>query len=120
VDRKYKTTKKDFKVFCDSVYYWINEFGLKGWHLYFEHVYLENSLAQVTYNIITRIATFKLSTIWDIPVSNRDINLRAFHEVLELLLSRLNILAKLRFINEGEIDEELHNIIRIFENIFFK
>ena len=116
---QYRINKKDFKLFQQEVHKWLERFGLKGWNVYFEHINIPGSLAQTQFNIIERLAIFKLSTTWDIPPTPEEIKKTAFHEVCELLLSRIRIIAKSRFINEDEIDEEIHNIIRILENTIF-
>jgi len=44
----------------------------------------------------------------------------AFHEVMELFLAKLKILALSRSATEQEIVEEIHSIIRTLENVVFK
>jgi len=39
---------------------------------------------------------------------------------MELLLSRIRILAMERFVSEREIDDEIHRLINKFENVIFK
>ncbi len=118
---KTQTTKEDFELFKSEVTYWANAFGLKGYQLFFRHEDLSGNFAEIRYNIISRNAVFSLNTEFDtIDYSPEEIKRTAFHEVCELLLCRLSTIGKARFVAELEIDEEIHNIIRILENTVFK
>ena len=117
-----KTTAKHFEIYKKECEKWIDVFGLKGWEPYFEHdIKDENALAQMFADIEGRTCTFFLAPDWGgNPVTNEELDKTAFHEVLELLLARLNFLANSRSVNQSEIVEEIHHIIRTFENAVFK
>jgi hypothetical protein len=121
-EKVYKTSKRHFKLFRDEVLMFIDIFGLMGWEVYFEHKkYLSNVQAVCITNQQGRTCTIALSTEW-IALKPTDLEVRraAFHEVCELLLSRLNTFAKYRFVRESQIDEECHNLIRILERVLWK
>ena len=120
------TTKKQFKIFQDQVIKWLEYFGLKGWQVHFIHKKTD-ARAKLIFNCVGRIATFILSADWSkidddgIQITDHDIRKCAFHEVCELLLGRLNDMAKQRFnLDELDVDEELHHIIRTLENVIFE
>ena len=120
-EKVYKTSKRHFKLFCDEINKFVDIFGLVGWEVYFEHKqYLSNVQAVCITDQQGRTCTIALSTEW-IALKPTDLEVRraAFHEVCELLLSRLNTFAKYRFVKESQIDEESHNLIRILERVLW-
>jgi hypothetical protein len=119
----FKTNEKQFKIYKKEVKKWIKIFGLYGWTIKYIHdqPILGDGLAGVLPDLDARTVVFILNEDWVIPPKKKDIKLVAFHEVMELLLFRLNTLAKARYMqSEYDIDEEIHNIIKIFENRIFK
>jgi hypothetical protein len=65
----------------------------------------------------------RLNTKWLrtdlVPLSDVEIRASAFHEVMELFLARVNILAGNRSCREEEMGEELHAIIKTLQNVVF-
>lgn len=115
------TTNEDFNIFKNEAIKWLDYFGLKGWRIFWKHEKLDADFAQVRYNILARNAVLVLNTEFDTCGYSEDqIRSSAFHEVCELLFVRLADIGKMRFVTEVEIDEEVHNLIRIFENTIFK
>lgn len=117
-----KTTKKHFELYKKSVAFWLDYYGLKGWEIAYVHKDWEGNMAYVEYDITGRCATFGLAVnrdkkFFSCPYS---IELDAFHEVGELLLSQLTHLCYSRFIIREQIDIEIHNVIRTLENVIFK
>lgn len=123
-DQANTTTKAHFEIFKAECRRWLDYFGLKGWDVFFEHDNPENGescFASCFYRLLGRNATFFLSKDWGHnEVTEQQVRRSAFHEVCELLLSRMKVLARSRFINEDEIEEEIHNLIRTFENTVFE
>jgi hypothetical protein len=121
-EKVYKTSKRHFKLFCDEVRKFIDIFGLVGWEVYFEHKqYLSYEMAVCITDQPGRTCTIALSTEW-VALKPTDLEVRkaAFHEVCELLLSRFNAFARDRFVQESQIDEESHNLIRILERVLWE
>jgi hypothetical protein len=116
----YKTTTENFELFKKCVGYWLKFYGLYGWDLRFLHQEDDDSLAYTSYNILNRSASVILAKEWDRPVTDRELDKIAFHEVGEVLLLRLRHIAEARFISDEETGEEIHNIIRILENVIWK
>lgn len=115
------TTAKDFEIFKKEAELWIKRLGLVDWSIYFSHVGdCPNALASMMANIPNRGATINLSADWTGEgISVSQLRETAFHEVLELVLARLSYLGECRFLQDEEIPEERHNIIRRFENLFY-
>jgi len=116
-----KTTVKDFQLFKTECRKWIDVFGLKGWECYFRHEKEEDIyVARLSPNVENRTCTFFFAVDWgDSPLSELEIKKTAFHETMELFLTRFRHLALKRDIREAEILEEDHHIIRILENVLF-
>ena len=116
-----RTTAKHFKIFKEEAELWISRLGLVDWTVYFSHVEeCPNTLASMTANIPNRGATINLGLDWSGEgISVGQLRETAFHEVFELLLARLSYLGECRFLQDEEIPEERHNIIRRFENLFY-
>ena len=116
-----KTTAKDFKLFKEECQKWIDFFGLKGWEVYFEHNKDEDIyIARLRPDVENKTCTIVLAVDWgNSPLDKRELKKTAFHEVVELFLSRFRYLALRRDIRETEIIEENHHIVRTLENIIF-
>ncbi|HDY86925.1 MAG TPA: hypothetical protein ENH82_02280 [bacterium] len=120
-----KTTPKQYEIFQVEVKKWIEIFGLKDWQIHFQHKSTISSRAQVRFDSIGCIATFTLATSWNeldkTFLNDTAIKKAGFHEVCELLLGRLRKMTGQRYgLLEGDIDEEIHRIIRILENTIWE
>jgi len=116
-----KMTKLDIKKFKGYVGYWIEYFGIYGWEV---NVNLqdkedndEHNMAVTYFDILNRRADIELGYEWNQEITDKELNKTAFHEVLEVLFSRIRTIAASRFITDSEIDEELHNLIRTLEKV---
>lgn len=118
----YKTTEKQFKVFCQWFNAYIQEFGLLGWKIVYVHQDLSDTgaAACVAFDYEARCIEVSFATEDTTPCTNQDIKELAYHEALEVFLGRLRMLCKSRFIQEREVDEEIHDIIQRLINLKFK
>jgi hypothetical protein len=122
------TTKKHFELFVKECKYWIDKFGIKGWDIEFTHKSLcDENKAGISWKIMSRIASINLEPKWGEKqelyktITDKVIRKTAFHEVCELLLGRLAMMADCKISNYRDaVEEETHNIIRIFENTVFE
>ena len=117
---KNKTTAKHFEIFKVECQKWIEIFGLKGWRFHYDHKKLDNAWARAIFNMNGRNATLQLNIEWGESVDIRDIKMSAFHEVCEVLFCRLKLIGESRYIQEDELQEEVHNLIRTFENVLWE
>lgn len=114
-----KTNKTQFQIFKKACARWIDFFGLKDWSVYYRHEYDEKNMASIVYNLQGKAATIYLSTEWNIRVTKKLIRRAAFHEICELMLARLVICSRSRFVTDDEIAEAVHGIVRRLENTVF-
>lgn len=121
------TLNNKIKFFKNEIKYWINYFGLHNYSIIFDTEDDENNCACCIPNSIKelnseRMITFTYSKSW---VKDEDdlneISRIAFHEIFELLLLRLRMFAENKkvLVNDREIDDEVHSIIRVMENKVF-
>lgn len=117
-DPIYKTSKADFDFFVKEFLRWIDFWGLKQWHFYFEQSEDTDCYAWIDPDYKNTAVGVYFSTRWVNFKPNREYIAKvAFHEVGELLLTQLGRLArKPHIVGEAKIAEETHNIIRILEN----
>lgn len=119
-----KTTKKQFEVFKAECKKWLKYFGLNGWRVEYRHDKSEGNRGQVAWSITARNSTITLADEWedfrDTPITDLEIRKVAFHEVCELLLARMTMMADGKISNHCyAVEEETHNIIRTLENTIF-
>ena len=115
-----KTTEKDFELFKKECQKWVDYFGLHGWDIFYKHKQKEDCFGCIDYDTAKRNAVIYLSIEWeDEYYSPEKIRETAFHEICELLFARIKIINLNRFVGDDEMDEEIHNIIRILENKVF-
>lgn len=118
-----KTTHKQFEMFTKECKKWINRFGIFGWRFYYTHENYDDDREKIAYiiwpnSIEDRVFTIGLSA--DISnITDNDIRCSAFHEVMEALLYRMQVLAKARMTFDSDINEEIHHLIRTLETAVF-
>jgi hypothetical protein len=116
-----KLKDTDFDIFKSECLKWIEFFGLKGWDVYFDEDAKceDGNMAETCIGPLSaRNVTFHFKGS-DNPAFNNP-GRSAFHEVCEILLYRLHCLAESRFISVSEVDEAVHDIIRILENTVYE
>lgn len=124
------TLQQKIQFFTNEVQYYIEYFGLVDWKLFVneidkEEVIKEKELCATCYvgDIENRTVAISYNKDWiDEENCLKTISQVAFHEVMELMLSKLNAFSNSRefFIPESIITEEIHKIIRTLENKVFK
>lgn len=114
-----KTTKKDFERFQAEFRRWQKQLGLTDYHCAIRHEFVEGCFGGIIADHAGKIVTVKFST--EIPDHDRDVYdppRTARHEALELLLARLENIARCRYCFPDDITEERHAVIRRLENLF--
>lgn len=120
-DGRAETTNKDFTLFKRECRKWINFFGLKEWHITYEHCDMKDANASVNWSVSACTARVKLAYSWDKEVYNNDeIKKSAFHEICHLLLARMFAICNARYVTYDELEESNHQVIRVLENTVFK
>ncbi|MHA1866835.1 MAG: hypothetical protein ACTSXD_02080 [Candidatus Heimdallarchaeaceae archaeon] len=121
----YITSSKDFNLFRKECDKWIEVFGLKDWYVYYVHYdNIEDSGAygSCSASINTKCAEISLyKNLYDNYYDEHIIKRTAFHEVCELLFIKIKFFTVTDTkVQEREIEEELHTIIRRLENSLFE
>ena len=97
----------------------IDLLGLKDWNISFSLEKLDkDSLANMSSECIGRCAVIRLAA--DRPkdcMDESDIRRSARHEVIHLLLSDLDFIARCRYAQESEVDTANESIVRRLERI---
>ncbi len=112
--------KKSMDLFIRSVLKYMEIFGMKDWEVFCEYSDDKESRATCSGRSTNRVANFILSSDWikkESPIE-MDIDKVAFHEVCELFLWGMRLLAEGLY-NTEVVDKEIHVIIRTLENIMF-
>jgi len=118
-----KTTKRQFEIFKKECDKWVGRFGLTGWEIVYKHEHItgdECSLGQNAWHCDGRWSVITLEKDWESELNDEKVKRVAFHEACELLFARTRKLACSRNMDEDELDEEMHNVIRILENVLWK
>jgi len=117
--KKYKTTKKDFKIFKSECKKWIKKFGLKDWDITYKHEKIE-SLGTTKWHIIDRWVDITLSKDFGKTESSKyEVKQTAYHEVIELLLAEFNTLAESRYSTYNQLETARHAIVQRMINCQF-
>lgn len=115
-----RTTAKHFACFKKECERWIDRYGLKDWHIYFEHCEIEdrpraNAMSET--DLGNRLARIILNDKWeDLEPTRALLQNAAYHEVCHILLCRLTELALSREVFKVDIEDEIHIVIRRLEN----
>jgi len=124
---EHKLTNENFAHYKHCCKAWIEKLGLKGWSMCYvfsdetEEPALKRNKAIIEMNRGGMVATTFLNKKWEaIKPTQVEIEVCAFHEMLELLIHPLIVLSNARFnVDELDIEYEKHRIIRTLENTIF-
>ena len=114
-----KVTRKHFKIFKRECWKWIRRFGLVDFEWIFRVGKTEDADAQYSWDEQHRIVRVTLSKDLSRKPTKKNLRHIAFHEVFEILLGKLSIMAGDRY-SYGRVDEERHRIVKVMENVFFE
>lgn len=115
----FNTTEKHYDIFCKECLYWIKKLSLFKYEYFFKWNEIEERANIVIHND-SKIIIITLSTTWyNLEPTPKRIRKSAFHEICEVLLNKLCLIALSRYFNPDDLESESHSVIRIMENIFF-
>lgn len=116
-----KTTKKEFELFVSESKKWINKIELNNWSLYFSHKEIgENVYSEIRRDLDGYTATiymnteFEMTGIDDITQAIKD---TAKHEIMHLLVSRLSLVGKNRFVSGDELYQAEEELVTKLEKL---
>jgi len=121
------TLNKKINFFKNETRRFMDFFGLHNWDITFAIEEDSDNEASCWSSSIEDLNSNRTITIaYEVEWLKQENNLKvisktAFHEVMEIMLMKLRLFAenKTLLVTEREIDDEVHNIIRIFENRIF-
>ena len=116
-----KTTASDFKYFKERCEYWINIYNLKNWRIYYLHEQDDGTAkACIDYDSEAMTVALTLQKSWGSNIISKDeLDKTAFHEVQEILLTKIHSIAQSRSYEPYFLEQARHEIIRIMENAVF-
>jgi hypothetical protein len=116
----YTTNDAHFHYFKQSCNKWQEKLSLCGWEIIYRHIEDSKNVAWEEANIDARCATISLNKSWrEIKPTKRELNLTAFHEICELLLERIDRLAR-AYYADSIIDEPRHEIINVLQKTIWQ
>ena len=116
----YETSDADYSYFQKRFQHWAGFYGLHEWKIYFKHEDIENAYAYICISAIGRCCTVYLAINWPQKPLKEKLDESAFHEATHLLLGKIDILSRDRYISEDQINNEIHGIVRILERVILK
>lgn len=97
-------SKATFTFFCQKVRYWLRQFGITDYTVYYSHEEIKDSAAEVRVDSPGRGLTFVLPTLLD-DTSRKSVEHSAVHEVAHAAVAKLTAVAHDRYATEKEIDD---------------
>lgn len=115
-----KLKGKEFDFFKEEVLYWAQWWGLLEWDWRILWGDEDDALAWVKAEEESGIAAVFLARNWGLDViTPKNLSKSAFHEVCEVLLGRLDCLAR-REARDWKVNAATHQVIRRLENVVFE
>ena len=116
----HKTTDKHFAIFKKEVDRWVPKLGVSDWRIEFDHNDDEDS-SRAWYSILIddKVAELFLTVGWEDKITEKRIRRSGFHEVMHVRLARIEEMLMARGYKEEEVSQALHEIIYVFENLFY-
>jgi hypothetical protein len=116
-----RTTNEHFEIFAEKCREWINLLSLGDWDIDILHennLDMPHALATTEGHLLQHHGIIRFGRSWPKEYLNDEqIKRIALHEVIELMLIELRILAESRFLQPEEIDRSVHTIIQRLTNM---
>lgn len=113
--------EKNFKKYKDYTDKFIKELGLNSWEIFITMSNKDDGARSIAAmcSRIGRQMEIKPDKRWlKSNPSDKELEIVAYHEVLEVLLLRIRGMLMVEF-SEERVDEEIHTVIRTLENAKF-
>ena len=118
------TTKEHFILFKTFFEEWADLFSLGDWDIDFIHEddpERPSALSTTEANISQHQVTIRFAKEWPKAFVNKDqIKRIALHEVIEVVLMELRVIAEARYIGTGEVDRACHVVIQRVSNLLLQ
>jgi hypothetical protein len=111
-------SKKNENKFMQYIYYWQEKLGLKEWSIIKTDKKI-NALALCTFprDRSSKLCMVSLGQYWTIPITDKNLNSVACHEMLHVLLYDAMEYARERPLDVKGIMEKEHEIVNTLENV---
>lgn len=118
-DEMIKTTKKQFKLFCDEFKRQVKRMGLMEWRLDFFHERCadDNNFCEIDTMYRARMVAVFFASDLRRPVTDKFILESAKHEAIELLVDDAFTIAQSPFKTVGEAVVTRHTLVRRLEKL---
>ena len=112
------TANRDFEIFKREFLKYQKLFGLTGWKVYFKYEESDVSFASIQMDFDNSVATVRLNShLPDKDHPFKDVRRSAKHEVIHLLLGRIEGEARARYTTQGTLGEALEEAIHRLESL---
>lgn len=118
---EWTTTDAHFRAFSTEVHRLVRLWGINDWIVKCAHMRLTDARAQCMTRVTHRVCTIALGKVWMPKDGNgdehfaptlRDVKETARHEVIHLLLARVQDLGTTRFVTEDESTQAIEGLCR--------
>ena len=109
------TTPEQFEEFKLACKQYAELLSLGGWDCHFSLEDLGENAALLSIHVDSRMATVHLNE--DMEEEDMDVIESARHEMLELLLGRLNAYMRASYVEERNINEATHEVINVLMRV---
>jgi hypothetical protein len=116
--RVYLTNRKHFAIFKAECERRIKQFRIVGWRTDYLHEKID-ARAECRSDAVTQTVVFVLSTDWgdQIPPTDACVRRAARHEVIHLIVDKLNEAACFRFVTKDQHKHALESTVRHLEEL---
>lgn len=113
-----KTTKRQFKLFCDEFKAQVERMGLVEWRLDFQHEKItKHNVAELNSIYQDRVVGVFLNIETERALTDEFIIQTAKHEAIELLVDDAFSIAQSRFLSTDEVISTRHTLVRRLEKL---
>lgn len=120
-DELHDITPEEYEHFQESCKVYQKSFGLVDWDLYFclEDVSDNSDLANISWCFTGHSSRVTLSSKFPVYKDYLyELDKIARHEMIHLLLARIQEYSQRRNVNQDDIDEALESLVRMIENVY--
>ncbi len=113
-----KTTRRQFKLFCDEFKAQVERMGLMEWRLDLQHEKItQRNVAELNATYQDRAVGVFFNTETECPLTDKFILETAKHEAIELLIDDSFTIAQARFLTIDEVISTRHTLVRRLEKL---
>jgi hypothetical protein len=119
----YQLDRSHYKLFCSYTRYFAELFAMTSYDIDIQFGgpnTITTARASFWINEDARSIRVDLTKVWDINPTPYALARVAYHEILECLLTKIEVYGKRRFCTEEEFEGLIHGVVRSFEGTHFE